>query len=334
MKQVLLLAPDADAEHLRALLRGRGADATALVGQGGRALLVDDDAPTGDLPGVTAVLRAPSPHPRVDGAPRSFALGDALGGPVLGGTEPVLMAGPCVVEDEETLERCAAAVAAAGGRVLRGGAFKPRTSPYDFDGLGEPALAMLRAAADRHGLAVVTEALGVRDVEAVAAHADLVQIGSRNMQNQPLLRAAGACGKPALLKRGAAATIEEWLLAAEYLLDAGAPGVALCERGLRTLPQPLRYTLDLGAVAWLLAHVPLPIVVDPSHAAGRRALVAPLARAALAAGAHGLLVEIHPAPERARCDGAQALLPDDLPSVLAGRSLYSSPHVADRDRTR
>ena len=219
----------------------------------------------------------------------------------------MLLAGPCAVEDEERLEACASAVAAAGAQLLRGGAYKPRSSPYAFQGLGLTGLRLLRETADRHGLGVVTEALDVRHVEAVAACADMVQVGSRNMQNTTLLREIGRSGRPALLKRGAGSTVKEWLLAAEYLLEAGSPGVVLCERGVRALPQPTRYTLDLGAAAWLLEHARLPVVVDPSHAAGRRELVPRLARAALALGAHGLLIEVHPDPARAASDGLQAL---------------------------
>lgn len=241
-------------------------------------------------------------------APSRVRVGDA----VVGGDAPVLMAGPCTIEDEESLELAASAAVAAGARVLRGGAFKPRTSPRAFRGLGARGLEMLRAAADRHGLAAVSEALDPRHVAQVAEACELVQIGSRSMQNFALLEEVGRCGRPALLKRGAAATVEEWLGAAEYLLAAGSPGVILCERGLRGLPQPTRFTLDLGIVAWLREYTSLPILVDPSHAAGDRALVPPLVGAALAAGAHGVIVEVHPWPERALCDGPQALLPETL----------------------
>ena len=288
---------------MRATLRRRGAEAELLRCADSQALLVGDDAFVDGLPGVAHVLRRASPHPLVDTAPTVVD----VAGIMIGGAEPVLMAGPCAVEDETSLDAAAAAVAAAGARLLRGGAFKPRTSPYAFRGLGLEGLRLLRATADRHDLAVVTEALDPRHLGPVAAHADLIQIGSRNMQNYALLDAAGRAGRPLLLKRGAAATVEEWLLAAEYLLGAGAPGVVLCERGMRTLPQPTRNTLDLGAVAWLLEHARLPIIVDPSHAAGRRELIPRLAHAAWAMGVHGLLIEVHADPGRARSDGAQAM---------------------------
>jgi 3-deoxy-7-phosphoheptulonate synthase len=321
MPRVLLLKPDADWSRLRAALARRGATGTLMEGHGRRAVVVSGLRDGSDLPGVDAILEAESPHPRADGAPRVLD----LGGVALGGPETVLLAGPCAAEEADTLDATAAAVAAAGARVLRGGAFKPRSSPYSFQGLGLPGLRLLRDTADRHGLRLVTEALDTADVGAVAEHADLIQIGSRSMQHFPLLRAAGRTGKPVLLKRGASATVEEWLLAAEYLLDAGAAGVALCERGLRTFEQPTRYTLDLGIVAWLLEHTPLPVVVDPSHAAGTRVLVPRLARAAVAAGAHGLLIEVHADAGRARCDAAQALDPDTFGTlareILRGQAL-------------
>lgn len=303
MSRVLLLTADAEVALVRAELHRRGVESELVEGLGTRALLVTGPAQLEDLPGVEAVLDGASAHPRVDAA----RPGVEVAGLVIGGLEPVLMAGPCAVEDEATLDEAAAAVAAAGARVLRGGAFKPRSSPYSFQGIGEVGLRWLRDAADRHGLAVVTEALDVRHVEVVAEHADLIQIGSRSMHQAALLTEVGRSGRPALLKRGASATVEEWLLAAEYLLEAGAPGVVLCERGVRTFPQPTRNTLDLGAVAWLLEHCRLPVVVDPSHAAGRRELIPRLARAAIALGSHGLLVEVHPDPGRARSDAAQAM---------------------------
>ncbi len=269
------------------------------------------------LSGVEEVLTPVSPHPRVDAqAGRTL---DVAGVPVGGAAEPVLAAGPCAVESAAQVEEVAASVAAAGARILRGGAYKPRTSPYGFDGHGRPALEWLRRAADRHGLAVVTELTAVDDLPAVAEVADLVQIGSRNMQNFALLRAAGAAGRPVLLKRGLAATVEEWLLAGEHLLAAGAPGVVFCERGVRGFCPTTRNLLDLGAAALLRWSLQQPVWVDPSHAAGRRELVVPLARAALAAGVHGLLIEAHLAPETARCDGPQAVRPEAL------RGLVSAP---------
>ena len=256
------------------------------------------------LDGVAEVLARPQGRPRLDAAPPVL---DVAGIPIGAGQRPVLMAGPCSVESEGQIDAIASQLARSGVQFLRGGAFKPRTSPYAFRGHGEPALGWLSAAARAHGLRVVSEALGEATVERVAALADLIQVGSRNMQNFSLLRAAGATGKPILLKRGMAATIDEWLLAAEHCLDGGASGVIFCERGIRSFDPNTRNVLDLGAVALIAGVHRLPVVVDPSHAAGRRDLVLPLARAALAAGAGGLLVETHPDPGRALSDGPQAI---------------------------
>ena len=263
--------------------------------------------------GVEAVVGSASAHPLVDAQPGTVSIGAIAIGV---GAPPVMMAGPCSVESEQQIFAAAARLAALGVRFLRGGAFKPRTSPYAFQGHGLEALAWLRRAADAHGMSVVTEAMGELEVARVAEVADLVQIGSRNMQNFALLRAAAHAGKPILLKRGLAATVEEWLSAGEHCLSHGAPSVIFCERGLRGFDPSTRNLLDLGAVA-LLAHVyRLPVMVDPSHAAGRRDLVAPLARAAIAAGAAGLLVETHADPGSALSDGPQALMPADLAALV------------------
>lgn len=229
------------------------------------------------------------------------------GRPLFGGAELAICAGPCSVESREQIVATARAVAAAGANVLRGGAFKPRTSPYAFQGLGADALKMLREAADRFGLAVVTEVLDPRDVELVAASADMLQIGARNMQNFSLLREAGESGKPVLLKRGLSATIDEWLMAAEYLLVAGNDQIVLCERGIRSFDASTRNVLDLTAVPLLRALTHLPVVVDPSHGTGLAALVEAMSLAGIAAGADGLLVEVHPDPPAAASDGAQSL---------------------------
>jgi len=224
-----------------------------------------------------------------------------------GGAEPVLIAGPCSVESEAMILHTAEAVALAGGDMLRGGAYKPRTSPYDFQGLGVPGLRYLADARERTGLPVVTEVLSWEEVAVVAHFADMLQIGARNMQNFTLLRAASRSGKPILLKRGAGATVEEWLMAAEYILAEGNPNVVLCERGIRTFERATRHTLDLNAVAIVRERTHLPVIVDPSHAAGIRSLVAPLSLASLAAGACGLIVEVHPNPAEAMSDGPQSL---------------------------
>jgi 3-deoxy-7-phosphoheptulonate synthase len=224
-----------------------------------------------------------------------------------GGAQLAICAGPCSVESREQLEATAAAVSRSGANVLRGGAFKPRTSPYAFQGLGEDGLRLLRDCADRHGLAVVTEVLDPRDVELVAKYTDVLQIGARNMQNFTLLREVGGARRPVLLKRGIAATIDEWLMAAEYVFAAGNHDVVLCERGIRSYDQQTRNLLDLSAVPVVQGLTHLPIIVDPSHGTGVRALVAPMSLAAVAGGADGLIVEVHPNPAAAFSDGPQSL---------------------------
>src|SRR5512132_2103973 len=227
----------------------------------------------------------------------------------LGGGGLAVMAGPCAVESESQLRATAQAVAAAGVRILRGGAYKPRTSPYSFQGLGLEGLRMLRLVADELGMAVVTEVMGPEDVSVVVEHADILQVGSRNMANYTLLRAVGNVRRPVLLKRGLGSTVDELLQAAEYILAQGNLEVAVCERGIRTFEQSTRFTLDIGAVPVLKKLTWLPVVVDPSHAAGSRDLVPALARAGVAAGADGLLVEVHADPQRALSDGPQSLDP-------------------------
>ncbi len=238
-------------------------------------------------------------------------------GATFGGTELAICAGPCSVESEAQIAATAEAVARAGGNVLRGGAFKPRTSPYAFQGLGPEGLTLLEAAARANGLAILTEVLDPRDVETVAARADMLQIGARNMQNFALLREVGVARKPVLLKRGFAATVDEWLMAAEYLLLEGNPHVVLCERGIRSFDPATRNVLDLTVVPLLRARTHLPVIVDPSHGTGVAALVAPMTLAAVAAGADGVLIEVHPEPERAASDGAQSLTPAAFDALVA-----------------
>ncbi len=248
-------------------------------------------------------------------ASRDFRREDSIvqvGPAVIGGPRVVLMAGPCAVESEEQLMTTAEAVARAGGTVLRGGAFKPRTSPYSFQGLGREGLDLLAAARRQYGLAIVTEALDEEGLEMVAEVADMVQIGARNMHNFALLRACGRLRKPILLKRGMSATIDEWLLAAEYVLAGGNSDVVLCERGIRTFETKTRNTLDLSSVPVLKYYTHLPVVVDPSHATGTWQLVAPMARAGVASGADGVLIEIHPNPSEALSDGRQSLTVSDF----------------------
>ena len=230
-----------------------------------------------------------------------------VGGVKFGNDEVVMMAGPCSVEGEEMLLETARHVAAQGAKVLRGGAFKPRTSPYSFQGLGEAGLKMMATARDETGLKVVTEVVSPGDVELVARYADILQLGTRNMQNYALLQEAGRSGKPVLLKRGMSSTIEEWLLAAEYLLSQGNRNVMLCERGIRTFETSTRFTLDINAVPLVRELSHLPVIVDPSQGTGRWSLVSPMSLAAVAAGANGLIVEVHPHPDDALSDGAQSL---------------------------
>ncbi|MBR2979674.1 MAG: bifunctional 3-deoxy-7-phosphoheptulonate synthase/chorismate mutase [Myxococcaceae bacterium] len=248
-----------------------------------------------------ASLRVCRQHGEPD---RSFAVGPAR----LGRTpRPILIAGPCAVESEEQIERVAASVASLGLKFLRGGAFKPRTSPDAFQGLGREGLRLLRQAADRHGLAVVSEVTDPREIEAMAGCVDLFQVGARNMANYELLKELGATKKPVLLKRSFAATLDEFLLAAEYLAKFGCQDIALCERGIRTFERQTRFTLDIAAVPILKKKTALPVIADVSHAAGRADLIEPLARAALAAGADGLMIEVHPCPEAALSDAAHQL---------------------------
>jgi 3-deoxy-7-phosphoheptulonate synthase len=232
--------------------------------------------------------------------------------PGIGGDAFALIAGPCAVESREQLLETAIAVAEAGGTLLRGGAYKPRTSPYAFQGLKERGLALLAEAKAETGLPVITEVMDPRELDKVLEVADVLQIGSRNMQNYPLLVEAGRSGAPVMLKRGLSSTIDELLCSAEYVLNEGNESVMLCERGIRTFETAYRFTLDLAAVPALKERTHLPVIVDPSHAAGRRELVTPLSLAAAAAGADGLLVEVHPRPEEAVCDGPQALRTGEL----------------------
>ncbi|NDQ57518.1 MAG: 3-deoxy-7-phosphoheptulonate synthase [Acidipila sp.] len=230
-----------------------------------------------------------------------------VGGVLIGGDELVVIAGPCSVESREQILETARALKAAGAHMLRGGAYKPRTSPYEFQGLGLEALQILREARQETGLPIVTEIMSTEEVDVVSEHADMLQVGARNMQNYPLLRRLAATPRPILLKRGPSATIKEWLLAAEYLLAGGNPNVVLCERGIKTFETETRNTLDLAGVALAKELSHLPVIVDPSHATGRRSLVPATARAAVAVGADGLMVEVHPCPERALSDGPQSL---------------------------
>jgi 3-deoxy-7-phosphoheptulonate synthase len=230
-----------------------------------------------------------------------------INGMKVGGSDIVVIAGPCAVESREQLFETARSVRTSGANILRGGAFKPRSSPYNFQGLGEDGLKLLREIREETGLPIVTEVMDTRQVELVASYADMIQIGSRNMQNYPLLKEVGLCRKPILLKRGMMATIEEFLLAAEYILAQGNDQIILCERGIRTFETSTRNTLDLSAVPMLKSMTHLPVIVDPSHGTGIRWMVPSMARAAIAVGADGLIMEVHYNPEEALCDGYQSL---------------------------
>ncbi|GAC1438713.1 MAG: 3-deoxy-7-phosphoheptulonate synthase [Solirubrobacteraceae bacterium] len=240
-----------------------------------------------------------------------------IGGRRIGGDHFALIAGPCTVESREQVLVTAQCVKDAGAAMFRGGAYKPRTSPYAFQGLGQEGLRLLAEAKEQFGMPIVTELMDVRDLEPVLEVADVIQVGARNMQNYTLLTEIGRSGCPALLKRGLSATLEELLMAAEYILKEGNPNVMLCERGIRTFEPAYRFTLDLTAIPVLKQLTHLPVVVDPSHAAGRRDLVGPLSLAAAAAGADGVIVEVHPAPEEAICDGPQALRTEDFADYAA-----------------
>ncbi len=236
----------------------------------------------------------------------------SLGDVHIGGEKVVLMAGPCAIESAEQLQAIAREMKRSGVAVLRGSAFKPRTSPYSFQGMGREGLKLHREIQKEHGLLIETEVMDVRDVGMVSEHVDIVRIGARNMQNFDLLKEVGKCGKPVILKRGISATVEEWLMSAEYLMAHGNHEVILCERGIRTFESSTRSTLDLSSVAVVKTLSHLPVIVDPSHAAGRKDIIPALSKAAVALGADGLLIEVHHRPESAKCDGKQALLPSEL----------------------
>ena len=241
-----------------------------------------------------------------------------VNGTNIGGEHVAVMAGPCSVESEEQMIQAAHAVKDAGAQILRGGAFKPRTLPYSFQGLGEKGLELLALARKETGLPIITEVMSTEDVDLVEGYADILQIGARNMQNFSLLKKVGRASKPVMLKRGMSATFNEWLGCAEYILSEGNPDVILCERGIRTFEQITRNTLDISAAPIIHQISHLPIIIDPSHGTGVRSLVEPMAKAAIAAGADGVMIEVHPNPEEALCDGAQSLSPEEFKNVMRG----------------
>ena len=343
---VIVMTPAATTADLDEVVRHvEGAGGTAFVSRGVSRTIVgvvgdDDVLETVDvtlLPGVGEVVRITAPYKLVSRENHVRTSTISVGGVPVGPDTFTLIAGPCAVESAEQTLAAAQQARRAGATLLRGGAYKPRTSPYAFQGLGVAGLRILAEVRQETGLPVVTEIVDVADVDVIAEHADMFQVGTRNMQNFPLLQAVGATGKPVLLKRGLTATYEEWLMAAEYIAQRGNLDIVLCERGVRSFEPAVRNMLDVSAVPMVHALSHLPVIVDPSHAAGRRDLVLPLARAAMAVGADGVMVDVHPQPERALCDGAQALtgeLLDELtvavatiPPLLGRRSAVTADAV-------
>jgi 3-deoxy-7-phosphoheptulonate synthase len=286
------------------------------------------------LDGVHEVVRISEPYKLASRTFKSDPTVVTVGDVRIGGDEVVVMAGPCSAENEQQVRAAAAAVRRAGAKIFRGGAFKPRSSPYSFQGLGEEGLRLLRDASTAEGLALVSEVMDISQIGVIEKYCDIFQVGARNMQNYTLLRELGHARKPVLLKRGISATIEEWLLSAEYVLSGGNTDVILCERGIRTFETATRNTFDISAVPVVKKLSHLPIVADPSHGAGRRDMVAPMARAAVAAGADGLLIEVHCDPDHALSDGAQSMFPAQFDRLMAelriiapaiGRSICLEP---------
>src|SRR5687767_10246699 len=315
-------APEEKIEHVMAELTRRGFDVHRSTGADQTVLGVVGDVASIDsrefelFDGVQEVVRVSEPYKLSSRTFRPENTIVKVNGCGIGGKEVVVMAGPCTIESETQLFETARAVARAGAKVLRGGAYKPRTSPYSFQGMGVEGLKLLRAAGTEFGLATVSEVMEISQIEPALEYVDIIQIGARNMQNFNLLSAVGQTRKPVLLKRGMSATIQEWLLAAEYVMAGGNYQVILCERGIRTFETYTRNTLDISAIPVVQKLSHLPIIVDPSHATGRRDKVMPLARASVAAGADGLLIEVHVDPDHALCDGPQSLYPEDFVHLM------------------
>ena len=322
---IIILQPGATDEQIRDIVsRIKSLGLGAMVSRGVHRTIVgvigEGDKlrvkPLAAIPFVEKVVPIMSPYKL---ASREFRPEDTIvevKGVRFGGDEVTVIAGPCAVENRDMLFQIASAVKAAGASALRGGAFKPRTSPYSFQGLGEEGLKYLRECGDELGMPIVTEVMDTRLIPLVEKYADVLQIGARNMQNFNLLTEAGKTGKPILLKRGMSATVKDLLLSAEYILSQGNNNVILCERGIRTFEDSTRNTVDISAVAVIQHASHLPVIVDPSHGTGRRDLILPVSRAAIAAGANGLMVEVHMCPQEALCDGEQALLPEDFEQLM------------------
>lgn len=301
------------------ITRGEEKTIVAAVGSGRR----DELEALSAAPGVERLIPIAHPFKLVARQGRTGRTVVSVGDVRIGGDEIVMIAGPCSVESREQLFETAHAVRDGGATMLRGGAYKPRTSPYEFQGLGVDALKLLREASDETGLPVVTEVLGTDDVDLVAEYADMLQIGARNMQNFSLLRRVAKCSRPVMLKRGPSATVKEWMLAAEYLIAGGNPNVVLCERGVKSWDTETRNLFDLASIALARQLSHLPVIADPSHGTGRRDLIAVMSRAAIAAGADGIMVEVHPCPERALSDGPQSLEPAQFADLVRG--LFAPP---------
>jgi 3-deoxy-7-phosphoheptulonate synthase len=322
---IIVVKPDATAEQIEHIIKkikdhglqahvSKGTERTIIGAIGDEAIL--QSVPLEAIPGVEKVLPILKPFKLASWEFRREKTVINVRGQEIGGKRIVVMAGPCAVENKTLLVEISQEVKRSGATFIRGGAFKPRTSPYAFQGLEEEGLRYLADARERTGLPIVTEVMDPRDIELIARYADVLQIGARNMQNFRLLKEVGMCKKPVLLKRGISATIKEWLMSAEYIMAGGNHEVILCERGIRTYETATRNTLDLSAVPVLKQMTHLPVIVDPSHAVGKWDLVAPMARAAVAAGADGLIIEVHSNPEEALCDGEQSLKPKSFKQLM------------------
>jgi 3-deoxy-7-phosphoheptulonate synthase len=335
---LIVMKPDAlasDVEKVLEVIEKLGYRGHTLPGENRTAIGVTgnkgsvDPAHFENLPGVADAIRVTKPYKLISKELRPEKSVIKVGNATIGGSELAIIAGPCALENHDQVFAAAEAVSESGARFFRGGAFKPRTSPYAFQGLGVDGLKMLAEVRDQYGLNIVTEAMDEHGVDAVAEYGDCIQIGARNMQNFSLLRYAGQTKKPVLLKRGLSATLDELLLAAEYIMAEGNYDVILCERGIRTFADHARNTIDLSIVPAVHRLTHLPIIVDPSHGTGHNYMVTPLARAGVAVGADGLIIEVHPQPEQALCDGAQALTPaqyiDLVSQVRAIHDLVAEP---------
>ncbi len=296
------------------VLISKGKERTIIGVIGDESLL--ETVPLEALPGVEKAMPVLKPYKLVSREFKPESTIIIVGGRKIGSEQIQVIAGPCSVETQALLMNCAERVKESGANFLRGGAFKPRTSPYSFQGLGEEGLKYLKKAKEKTGLPIVSEIMDPRDTELLCEYVDIIQIGARNMQNFRLLTEVGKTGKPVLLKRGLAATIKEWLMSAEYIASQGNTNIILCERGIRTFETATRNTLDLSSIPVLKEETHLPVIVDPSHATGKWDLVAPLAKAAVAVGADGLMIEVHSDPENALCDGAQSLKPDKFEKLM------------------